>query len=365
MLTAHNQPNPETKIVEGIRVHYLPVKYSNHSGFGSRIMAFLKFAWLACGKAAGIDQVDICYCTSTPLTVGLVALYLKWRFGIRYVFEVRDLWPEAPIQLGFVENWMLKRVLYRFENVLYRNSEKVVALSPGVAQYISAKTPGTEVLTIPNMADCEFFEPEPKSTIIAQKFDIQADFVIAYLGALGYANRVNSIIDMAGACQDLSVLVLVAGDGSEKERLVKSIADRNLTNIRFLGFHNRETIREILNVCDAVFVSFQDVQALQLNSPNKFFDGLAAGKLVIVNTDGWIRQIVESHSCGFYWSGEDTSELVKRIVPFTQNSELLQNSKRNARELGESQFSKRMLVQKFVDSIEQTVPDPKAYSQIT
>lgn len=368
MVTAHNLPNSETKTIQGIRVHYLPVAYSNHLGFGPRVAAFLKFAWLAGRKASRIEQVDLCYCTSTPITIGLVALYLKWRFGIRYIFEVRDLWPEAPIQLEFIKNRILKNVLYSFEKVLYRHSERVVALSPGMAQSISAQAPGTEVLMIPNMADCDFFEPEAKSLSLVQKFNIQADFVISYLGALGRANRVNSILDLAWACKDLSVMVLVAGDGPEKETLVKAIEKLGLTNIRYLGFQNRETIRKILNLCDSVFVSFQDVPALQLNSPNKLFDGLAAGKMVIVNTDGWIRQIVEDHACGFYWSGKDTAELVKRIVTYMQNPELLQKSQRNARKLGETQFSKKMLVQKFLDVVKrsesQGVPKSKVYTRI-
>ena len=58
MLTGHNQPHSETKVIQGIKVHYLPVSYSNQMGFGSRVSAFLKFAWLGSLAASRIKKVD-------------------------------------------------------------------------------------------------------------------------------------------------------------------------------------------------------------------------------------------------------------------------------------------------------------------
>ncbi len=125
-----------------------------------------------------------------------------------------------------------------------------------------------------------------------------------------------------------------------------------LTNIRILGFQNREAVREILNLSEAVFVSFQDIPVLQTSSPNKFFDGLAAGKMVIVNFDGWIRQLVEDHNCGFYWQGTDAHGLAKRIKEYTGSSDLLRQAQKNARVLGETQFSREIAIRKFLEAIE-------------
>jgi thioesterase domain-containing protein len=54
----------------GIRVHWLPVPYSNKMGFRERINAFIRFAFGAARKAASLPA-DLVFATSTPLTIAL------------------------------------------------------------------------------------------------------------------------------------------------------------------------------------------------------------------------------------------------------------------------------------------------------
>ena len=103
IITAHNQNATEVKQIDGITVHYLPVYYDNRLGFLRRIVAFFRFARLPYKKALEIPGIDLCYAISTPLSVGWIARKLKQVKGIPYIFEVGDLWPEAPIQMGVVK----------------------------------------------------------------------------------------------------------------------------------------------------------------------------------------------------------------------------------------------------------------------
>ena len=83
----------------GMRVHWLPVRYSNHMTYLARMLAFFKFAIRAAGRARQI-RGDVVFATSTPLTIAIPAVYAARRCGIPMVFEVRDLWPELPIAVG-------------------------------------------------------------------------------------------------------------------------------------------------------------------------------------------------------------------------------------------------------------------------
>ena len=85
-----------TTEVSGMRVHWLPVKYSNRMNYFARIVAFFKFAVRAAGRAHGV-RGDVVLATSTPLTIAIPAVYAARRLGIPMVFEVRDLWPDLPI----------------------------------------------------------------------------------------------------------------------------------------------------------------------------------------------------------------------------------------------------------------------------
>jgi len=157
IITSHNLKSPIEKEVQGIKVHYLPVYYNNSLRFLARIYAFIKFARLAYKKALLINGVDLCYAISTPLTVGWVAWKLKSSHDIPYFFEVGDLWPEAPIQMGVVRShWIIKPIKH-FEKSIYAGADRVIALSPGIKQSILKTSPNSLVSIIPNMSDCQFF----------------------------------------------------------------------------------------------------------------------------------------------------------------------------------------------------------------
>ena len=117
----------------GIKVHWLPVPYSNRMGFGERIRAFFQFALRGAQRAAALDA-DIVFATSTPLTIALPAVYAARRRKVPMVFEVRDLWPEMPIAMGALQSPLQIRAARALESWAYRNAAAVVALSRGMKQ---------------------------------------------------------------------------------------------------------------------------------------------------------------------------------------------------------------------------------------
>src|SRR5690606_26644135 len=113
-----------------IEVHYLPVAYDNRFGFSQRSKSFLKFVSLATKWVGTLKDINICYAISTPLTTGIAARIIKLRYKIPYIFEVGDLWPEAPIQMKFIKGVFFRKSLYRLEKLIYKGAQSIVALSP-------------------------------------------------------------------------------------------------------------------------------------------------------------------------------------------------------------------------------------------
>ena len=124
----------------GIKVHWLPVPYSNKMGFKERISAFFRFAWGAARKAASLPA-DVVFATSTPLTIALPGVYAARRQKAPMVFEVRDLWPELPIAIGALKNPFLQFMARQLELFAYRNSKAIVALSPGMRDGVESAKP--------------------------------------------------------------------------------------------------------------------------------------------------------------------------------------------------------------------------------
>jgi glycosyltransferase involved in cell wall biosynthesis len=353
LITAHNKPATATANIDGITVHYLPVYYDNEQGFLQRTYAFFKFMRLARRKAREIKNIDVCYATSTPLTIGLSALKIKQDQKIPYFFEVRDLWPEAPFQMGVIKNKYLKRYLKNLEKQVYRNASQIVALSPGIKEQIEKERPDSPVTLIPNMSDVEFFVPEEKRPELERLFRVEGKFVISYFGTIGLANHLEYLLAVANEAlkENLKVQFLIIGSGGQLTRLKYLVRHFNLENIRFLPFQNKFNLKRVLNVTDAAYVSFARKPILETNSPNKFFDALAAGKLIITNTKGWVKDIVEKEQCGFYYDPDQPKEFIHTIKPYIKSRLMLKESQNRARIIAETKFAKSAQVEKLITLI--------------
>ena len=312
MITAHNEPIYTVKEIDGVRVHYLPVAYNNDMGFMKRVLSFFKFVRKAKQLAKKLEAIDHAYITSTPLTVGLIGLWLKRRLNIPYTFEVRDLWPTAPIEIGAIKGRLVKNWLYRLEAKIYNGADRIVALSPGMRDWIKEVAPQKDVFMIPNMADCRFFKKEIKDPKLIEFYHAGQPFVITYLGSIGVTNHLEYLLDIAERCKNLSLNIdfKVVGEGSRLGNIKLQAYLKGLDNVEFIGHQNKEGVRRILNVTDATYVSFANLPVLATNSPNKFFDSLASGKLTIVNTPGWTKDLVEKYQCGFYANPLDADDFV-------------------------------------------------------
>lgn len=349
VITAHKENQYKKEITEGIEIHYLPVAYDNRFGFAARSWSFIKYVKGVIGLAGQFKDFNYCYAISVPLTVGLAAMWIKKRYKIPYIFEVGDLWPDAPIQMEFVKNYVFSEALYFLEKSIYKSAHSVVALSPAIQSAIEKKVPGKKVHLIPNMADCDFYKPERKDPVLEARYQVQNKFVVSYIGAVGVANGLDYFLECANATRkaELPIHFFICGDGALVDRLKKNAQQLSLTNLTFLDFTNRKGVQELLNVTDASFICYKQVPILETGSPNKFFDGLAAGKLIIINFGGWIKNEIEENQCGIYCNPQQPTDFVKKIATFLYDQELLSRYQAASRHLAEKKYSRKQLSAEF------------------
>lgn len=353
LLTAHNEKKAVSRTIDGLKVHYLPVRYENQFGFLRRIKAFLEFTVFCKNFIRRRNDFDKIIATSTPLTVGFIAIWAQKRFDIPFIFEVRDLWPEAPIQMGAIKNPLLKIWLEKQELKFYKNAERVIALSPGMRNHIEKKAPNVKVELIPNVADCDFFERvEEKDEDLVLQYGVKNKFVVSYFGAVGPVNDLMSLIKCAELSMHLPIRFLIMGEGSSLKEIKDYVAKNQLKNIFFIPYGTKEEVKDVMNVTDACYVSFLHKPVLRTNSPNKFFDAIASGKLIITNIQGWIRGLVEKRHIGFFADSDFPAEFGEKIKPFIESPELLKKYQKASRETAELFFSRKELSHHFVQAIE-------------
>lgn len=338
---------------EGINIHYLPIGYDNRFGFWKRGRSFLQFAWGAARLGAHIPDVDLCYAISVPLTTGLSAMWLKMTTQRKFIFEVGDLWPDAPIELGFVKNPVLKQILRKLERTVYSMATAVVALSEPIKATIEGRIQDKRVCVIPNMADVEFFDVRGDDTKFRARHGVIGKFIVSYIGAIGFANGLDYLIECARAAHQASLAVhfFVCGDGALLDEHKLAAKKLDLLNLTFLPFTNREGVKELMDASDAVFVCYKPFRILETGSPNKYFDGLAAGKLILLNFEGWIKDEVLRERCGVYVDRQRPQQFVDLILPFLSDQALLHAYQHSARKLA-GRYDRKALEARFVSVIE-------------
>jgi glycosyltransferase involved in cell wall biosynthesis len=349
VITGYNGLTYKFENVEGIEIHYVPIPYHNRFGFWKRCISFLKYNFAVARLAGKIQDISICYAISVPLTIGLAAYWIKLQYKVKYIFEVGDLWPEAPIQMRFVKNYFFKEFLYGLEKFIYRNASSVVGLSVMIKEVIEKKVPGKTVHLIPNMADIDFYRPETKDPGLLQKFGVKDKFVVSYIGAIGLANGLDYYVECARACQqaELPVHFLLCGDGALLEYFQRVVKQHQLNNFSIVPFLNRDGVREVMNVTDATFICYKPLPVLETGSPNKYFDGLSAGKMIIINFGGWIKNEIERHQCGIYVNSKFPSDFVKKIGPLLGDDQKLKQYQQASRQLAEAAYSRKILGERF------------------
>jgi len=327
----------------GIRVHWLPVAYSNHMSYRERIRAFFRFAWGAARKAASIPT-DIVFATSTPLTIALPGVYAARRNRLPMVLEVRDLWPEMPIAIGALKNPVLKYLARRLELFAYQNSQAIIALSPGMRDgVIRTGYPHDQVTVIPNTADLDRFYPDKAiGNAFRAKYGIREKAVlVAYAGTFGKINGVDYLVKLASALiGDPRIYFLTVGEGQEYEG-VRALAIRMGClgrNFQMLPKVPKTEVTRVFAAADIAVSTVIPLPELEANSANKFFDGLAAGCCIAINHGGWQAELLLSTGAGFQLS-RSIEEAARELTAWISNPKRIDEAGCKARKLAEERFA--------------------------
>lgn len=343
--------------IDGIEVRIVGAKYSNKQSFISRLIAFVGFVIYSFIAGMRVNNIDVIYATSTPLTIGIPAILLKWFKRVPFVFEVRDEWPRIPIEMGFIKNSLLIKTLLSLEKRIYKNSAAIIALSPGMASGVR-EVVGDEkkIEMVSNSSDLKVFSPEISGTKIREKYGWSDKFVLMHFGAMGKANGLDFLVEAAENLKDnTSIHFVIIGDGATRQPLLDKVNKLGLKNIELLGSIPKTVLPGYVAICDVSMVIFADYPILEHNSANKFFDSLSSGKPILLNYSGWQREILEQHRAGFGCSQFDIDEFIEKVLYLSSNRNELESMGKNARLLAEKEFNRDLLSSKVLSVIESAV----------
>jgi len=349
---------------DGIRVHWFPMKYSNHMSFKRRLVAFFQYAYVAARKGLTLPG-DVVIAVSTPLTVALPGAYLAHKKKIPIVLEVGDLWPEIPIAIGALRSRLSIAAARWLARFAYRHAAHVAAHSPGMkAGVVAAGYPEDQVTYVcANCNPARFQVPDE----VGRHFRRQRAWLgerplVVYGGAIGMVNGVEYLARLAAAVRkrDPEVRFLIVGTGREEDKVRREAQRLGVLDETFFMEQSvpKKDMPALLSAADIATSVFIDVKELWSNNANKLSDALGAGRPIAINHEGWLADMIRETGCGLVWHPHDVDSAADSLVAALRDQKWLASARAAARRVAAELFNADEMAARY-ESILLRVADHK------
>lgn len=266
------------------RLHPFPTDKSN---IPARALAFGGFTAVAAAVGARARfRPDAVLAMSPPLIIGFAGWLAARRYGVPFVFNIQDVFPDVAVEVGAITNPKVIAAARSVERFLYLRSDAVTVLSEDLRRNLAAKIAGRRperIRVIPNFVDTERIRPGDRDNAYRRELGLGDRTVVMYAGNLGYSQSVDLLVDAARHYADRDdVAFVVNGSGSAKAALVA--AAEGLDNLTFVGLQPKERLGEVLAAGDVHTVLLK--RGLAASSvPSKMYSILAAGRPCLASVD--------------------------------------------------------------------------------
>jgi glycosyltransferase involved in cell wall biosynthesis len=349
-------------LAPGLEVIRCSVWGSVNRSFFWRAIGFLSFMISSFLTGLAQPKVDLVWGTSPPLPQVFTAWLVARLKRAKFLFEVRDLWPAFPIQLGILRNPVWVWISLRLERFLYRRADCLVVNSPGFIDHLTAHgaAPG-KIHLVRNGVDPAMFDPAATGSAFREKNALDGKFIALYAGAHGISNDLEILLDAAGILrEDGRIRFVFVGDGKEKPNLALRATEMKLENVLFLPPVPKQEMPAVLAAADCGIAILKPIPLYGTTYPNKVFDYMAAGRPVLLAIDGVIRKVVEEAGAGLAVPPGDARSLAGAVRALADDPARAREMGRRGRECVERDFNRGEQAGQMEKVIEETVhPSPK------
>ena len=143
---------------DGIHVHRTPLYVGREGPRANKILSWLSFNLIGTWVAAKVGPADVIIASSPPPTLGLSEWLLARLWGVPYVYNAQDIYPDVAMEQGYLRSRLLTAFLRKLEGMIYDKAGAVTVLSEVHRSNLLAKgVPSHKVVVIPNSVDTDFF----------------------------------------------------------------------------------------------------------------------------------------------------------------------------------------------------------------
>lgn len=317
-----------------------------------RLANYLSFTLTAAMACLFSRRPDIVFVESQPLTLGFVALLMKYLRGVPFIYNVPDLQIDVARQLGFISNERFLRIAGRMEQLFMRQAWKVATVTHRFIDHFEHLGVCHDKITfLPNGADSEFLRPMSPSEELIRRWQLRGKQTFLYVGTHGYYHGLEIVIEAASLLRSRpDIVFLLVGQGPERQRLRDMAKAGRLDNVVF-GESPYDERPELYSIACASLVPLRDFDVATAMRPAKLFPSLSCGVPVIYSGRGETAQLIEAHRCGVVVPPSDPSALAEAVIRLAADRGLRDSMGLAGRTLVEAEYDWGTIVERWLETL--------------
>lgn len=338
---------------DGVRVVRVPLRPRGSGGAWNLACNYLSFVVNASWhlpRALRRQKFDVILVFAiSPITAAIPAILLKALKRTHLAIWVQDLWPESLEATGYVRSRVLLGGVGAMVRLIYGAADTLLVQSEAFLVPVSRFAAADKLVVFRNFAPVDPLVERPVDPAVRALF---ADgLTIVFTGNLGKAQNLDTMLDAAGHLRATApkIRFVVAGTGSEFERMERLVLERQLDNVHLLGWLDSATMPDLYRHADALLVTLGDTPALRATIPSKIQAYMQAGRPLLGALEGEASRIIREAGAGLTVPSGDGHALSQAILTLagmssTKRAELGRNARNYFLEHFETEKAARTLV---------------------
>ena len=303
---------------------------------------------ILCAMKAG--EADVVITTSPPPLISLSGWAIARLKKAKLVYDVRDIWPDVAVEMGsFSEKSIYYRLFKAITQFMYDHADMITTVSPGKLDKIKCKIkkkPGvsseTEKIFLAANGFDENVETYPIKSDVAAQYGMDRTFTCVYIGNIGLAQGLESLLQLAVETKHRNVRFLLFGKGAEKERLEKMAQEKGLKNVAFCGVLPAENVHSVLSFAGISFISLKSSK-MKDSIPTKLYEALGIGCPVLLLAEGDSCDLLDATGLGRHVSPDHLEHLAAVFDDMVDHYQEIVSLKEAARELIHKKYTRQQI----------------------
>lgn len=353
----------QRSIEEGIEIVRVGVIPRPTRRVSERFLNYVSYALSAILAGLRCTKPDLILGSSPPLLGAWAGSVVARLRRVPFIFEVRDLWPESIEQAGkrlaraFV--WMIRRLVIR----LYSRSDHIVVVSDPFQRHLEKAygVQSNKISVIPNGVEFSLVDPAKfDSQAVREHYGFSDKTIAAYVGGLGVAHGLMTVIDTAERLRDhAGILFVLVGDGPQRHELEQAVRDRRLPNVLLVGRKTWEEGLGILSAADISLVLLRRLEVFETVIPTKLLEGMAMMRPIVLGVRGEAERILSEAKSGIVVEPEDAGALAAAISYLHGHRDEAQRFGVQGRKYVEERFDRATMAQRMLGLFTKMLEDEK------